>query len=103
LKLREAYEEVSLPIDCPFIYILGTLEPVMSQYKLLVTPVVGFLSNPEIIKTLKPASSEVSRIFSHPLKALLDPHLAISEELVPIGSENWPYEPQLYVCETSFA
>jgi hypothetical protein len=31
------------------------------------------------------------------LKAILDPALALSEPLVAHGSEDWPYDAQLYV------
>ena len=97
-KYREAHEEVGLPLDCPSIYTLGPLDPFISLHKILVTPVIAFLSNPEILSSLKAAQAEVSHIFTHPLEAILDPNLAKCESLVDIGSEDWPYESELYVC-----
>jgi len=62
-----------------------------------VTPVIGVLTNPKVLDNLKASESEVDRIFSHPLAALLDPKLALSEPLVSIGSEDWIYETELHV------
>ena len=103
IKFREAREEVSLPLDCPSIFVFGNLEPYISVYTLLVTPVIAFLSKPELITTLVPAQAEVSHIFSHPLRALLDPTLSTSEDLVAIGSENWPYEMEFHVRSEPFS
>ena len=102
IKFREAREEVYLPLDSPSIFFLGNLEPYISMYKLLVTPVIVFLSKPELIATLVPAQAEVSHIFSHPLRALLDPTLSTSEVLVTNGSENWPYEKEFHVRSEPF-
>ncbi|KIM40589.1 hypothetical protein M413DRAFT_28396 [Hebeloma cylindrosporum] len=93
---REAHEEVALPLDCPSIYTLGPLDPFISLHKLLVTPIIAFLSNPEIISSLRASQGEVSHIFSHPLEAILDPSIAKHEPLVEIGSEDWPYESEVY-------
>ncbi len=73
------------------------------MHKLLVTPVLAFLSKPELITTLVPAQAEVSHIFSHPLRALLNPTLSITEDLVAIGSENWPYETEFHVRSEAFS
>ena len=97
-KYREAHEEVGLPLDCPSIFTLGSLDPFISLHKLLVTPIIAFLSKPEIISSLTAAQTEVSHIFSHPLEAILDPSIAKREPLVEIGSEDWPYESEIYVC-----
>lgn len=74
------------------------MQPVISLHRILVTPVIAFLSKPELLKSLKASPSEVSHIFSHPLEAILDPTLSKHETLVPIGSEDWPYESEVYVC-----
>jgi hypothetical protein len=96
-KYREAHEEVALPLDFPSIYTLGLLDPFISLHKLLVTPVIAFLSQPDILSSLRAAKVEVSHIFSHPLEAILDPNLAKGQPLVEIGSEDWPYESETYV------
>ncbi|KAF9000639.1 NUDIX hydrolase domain-like protein [Cyathus striatus] len=88
---REAYEEVGLPRGAHNIYTLGSLEPFISLHKLIVTPVVAFLTRPEILNELKASEGEVSRIFNHPLNALLEPSISQSESLVQIGSDDWPY------------
>lgn len=73
------------------------MQPCISLHRILVTPVVAFLSKPELLKSLKASPSEVSHIFSHPLEAIIDPTLSKHENLVPIGSEDWPYESEVYV------
>ncbi|KDR78944.1 hypothetical protein GALMADRAFT_244606 [Galerina marginata CBS 339.88] len=93
---REANEEVSLPLDCPFIHVLGLMQPFISLHKILVTPVVAFLSQPKLLSSLKAAEGEVSHIFTHPLKAILDPTLAKEGPLVSIGCEDWPYDSDVY-------
>ncbi|KAF8183956.1 hypothetical protein BJ912DRAFT_975715 [Pholiota molesta] len=75
---REAHEEVALPLNSPYIHTLA------------------FLSHPELIGSLKASPQEVSHIFSHPLEAILDPSLAKAGPLVDIGSEDWPYESEVY-------
>lgn len=77
------------------------MQPFISLHRILVTPVVAFLSKPELLKSLKASPSEVSHIFSHPLEAILDPALSEHETLVPIGCEDWPYESELYVCSAN--
>ncbi|KAF8656854.1 hypothetical protein AX16_002401 [Volvariella volvacea WC 439] len=94
--LREAHEEVGLPLDLPSLHVLTLLEPFLSLHKLLVTPVVVFLVDPSVLGELKASESEVSRIFTHPLEALLDPSLSAKESLAPQGSEDWPYEADYY-------
>lgn len=96
-QYREANEEVALPLNSDEIHTLCTLEPFLSAHKLIVTPVVALLTNPAILERLKASEPEVSFIFSHPLEALLDPELAKSDPLVPIGSEDWPYTSELQV------
>ncbi|KAJ8453812.1 hypothetical protein ONZ45_g19559 [Pleurotus djamor] len=94
--LREAHEEVGLPLDSPQIHVLCSLEPFISLHKLVVTPVVAFLSDPSLLDNLKPSEQEVAHIFTHPLEALLDPSLAHSEPLVEKGHEHWPYETEFH-------
>jgi coenzyme A diphosphatase NUDT7 len=104
LQYREAHEEVALPLNSPYIHTLGLLQPFISLHKILVTPVLAFLSHPELIGSLKASPQEVSHIFSHPLEAILDPSLAKAGPLVDIGSEDWPYESEVYVsCTVSFS
>ncbi|KAJ6614591.1 NUDIX hydrolase domain-like protein [Mycena sp. CBHHK59/15] len=93
---REANEEVGLPLACPDIHTLATLPPFISLHKLVVTPIVAVLTNPSIIRTLSAAHTEVSRIFSHPLRAILEPTLAQNERLVPLGSEDWIYDTEFH-------
>ncbi|KAF8802511.1 hypothetical protein BYT27DRAFT_7112384 [Phlegmacium glaucopus] len=93
---REAHEEVALPMDSPEIYILGRLEPFISLHRLFVTPIIAFLAQPAILKSLEASEGEVSHIFSHPLEAILDPTLVNRETLVAIGSGDWPYESDVY-------
>ncbi|KAH6880174.1 NUDIX hydrolase [Coprinopsis sp. MPI-PUGE-AT-0042] len=100
--LREAKEEVELPIDSPDIHILGTLRPFISLHRLIVVPVVALLTKATLLRRLKASEHEVACIFSHPLAALLDPSLAQQEKLVPIGSEDWPYETEHYNTSDSF-
>jgi hypothetical protein len=96
-QYREAYEEVALPLGCPHVYTICVLEPFISKYKLLVTPVIVFLTDPAVLDNLRASEAEVDRIFDHPLEALLDPPLASEEPLVVIGSEDWPYETEYHV------
>ncbi|KAK7454508.1 hypothetical protein VKT23_011262 [Stygiomarasmius scandens] len=93
---REANEEVALPRHSPKVHILGTLQPYISQWGIRVSPVVAFLSDNSILEQLIPNPGEVDRIFDHPLEAILDPQIVKNERLVPIGSEDWPYEHELY-------
>ena len=97
IQYREANEEVALPLDSPHVHTLCTLEPFVSQFKVVVTPVVAYLDDVSVLEALRAEPSEVARIFDHPLEALLDPKLAREERLVPIGCDDWPYEDELHV------
>ncbi|ESK97683.1 nudix hydrolase 15 [Moniliophthora roreri MCA 2997] len=101
---REANEETCLPLP-PHrdIHVLCTLEPHLSLHTLLVIPVIALLTHPNpqlfIEQTLKPSPNEVSRIFSHPLRALLDPGRYLGkdmERLAERGSEDWIYDTELH-------
>ncbi|KAH9958579.1 NUDIX hydrolase domain-like protein [Russula dissimulans] len=94
--LREANEEVALPLRSPHVHVLCTLERFVSQYGVLVTPVVALLDDVSVLEELRAAPGEVARIFDHPLEALLDPELARGEPLVSLGSEDWPYGMELH-------
>ncbi|KAJ3793074.1 hypothetical protein GGU11DRAFT_853697 [Lentinula aff. detonsa] len=129
---REAYEEVGLPFPSallsaasntmqdfasiphiPNIHILCTLSPHLSQWGLIVVPVIAYLSSPISSVststhehnnlpslTLRANPTEVDRIFTHPLEGMLDPSLASGRgdlaDLAEKGSEDWPYEDELY-------
>lgn len=84
-------------MDSPAIYTLGCLEPFISAHRVIVTPIIAFLAQPAILKSLKASEEEVSHIFSHPLEAILDPTLVNRETLVAIGSDDWPYQSDVYV------
>jgi len=95
--LREANEEISLPLNCPHVHVLRILPPFPSLYSLVVTPVVSILSDISILAQLAPNPGEVDDIFDHPLEAFLDPSIMKDEpNLSPRGSENWPYPEELY-------
>ncbi|KAF7773689.1 hypothetical protein Agabi119p4_5856 [Agaricus bisporus var. burnettii] len=95
--LREAYEEVQLPLGSLDIHVLGVHEPFLSLHKLLVTPVFALLTRSDLLGELKPSEEEVSKIFSHPLEAVLDPQLSEHEaNLAALGSEDWPYATTYY-------
>ncbi|QRW18079.1 NUDIX family hydrolase [Rhizoctonia solani] len=79
--IREAHEEVGLSYDHPQLHILTTLAPFLSQFRLLVTPVIGWATGPEFLQELKANESEVDEIWDHPLEA---------------GTEGWPYESDIY-------
>jgi hypothetical protein len=55
-----------------------------------------------ILDGLCAAPGEVAHIFDHLLEAVLNRELARSERLMPIGSEDWPYEAELYVSRRHF-
>jgi hypothetical protein len=63
----------------------------------LVTPVVALLDDVSVLEELRAAPHEVACIFDHPLEAVLDPELARGEALVPLESDDWPYEVELHV------
>ncbi|TFK72990.1 hypothetical protein BDN72DRAFT_791881 [Pluteus cervinus] len=94
--LREAYEEVDLPLGNKDVHPFAIMDPFLSLHRLIVTPVVAVLTNLSILDQLKPSASEVANIFNHPLEALLDPNLAHGENLVARKSEDWPYETELH-------
>ncbi|KZV59603.1 hypothetical protein PENSPDRAFT_760386 [Peniophora sp. CONT] len=95
--LREAYEEIGLPLNSPHVHVLCTLRPFVSASRLIVGPVVAFLSAPSyVLPHLKASETEVYQIFSHPFEALLDPELARGEELAEKGGEHWAYEEDLH-------
>lgn len=87
-----------MPLNSPSVHALCVLRPFLSLYRLVVTPVVAWLSDLNIILLLKRSESEVERIFEHPLKAILDPSKVDNSTLVPKGNEDWPYEDELHVC-----
>ncbi|KAL0574687.1 hypothetical protein V5O48_007272 [Marasmius crinis-equi] len=93
---REANEEVDLPLNSPSIHTICTLEPFFSLHMLVVTTVVALLTDVSVLGNLKPSENEVSRIFSHPLEALLNPELVRNDPLALPGSEDWIYEPELH-------
>jgi coenzyme A diphosphatase NUDT7 len=98
--LREAHEEISLPLASPHVQVLCHLHPFFSAARLLVTPIVAFLSDTSVLEGLRASETEVAHIFSHPLEAILDPELARAEVSASAGSEDWPYEEELYVRAT---
>ena len=98
VQFREAHEEVALPLNCASIFTIGALEPFLSLHGLIVTPVLAFLADSSVLNDLVAAEGEVAHIFNHPLEAILDPSLVKNEPLVPIGSEHWFYDTELYVC-----
>jgi hypothetical protein len=81
----------------PHIHTICTLEPFISKYKILVTPVIALLTDVSVLGNLKASEAEVDHIFDHPLEAILDPSLASEEPLVSIGSDDWPYEVEYHV------
>jgi coenzyme A diphosphatase NUDT7 len=96
VQYREAHEEVELPLDSPDIHTIALLEPYISLYRIIVTPVIAVLTRPSLLDQLKAAENEVACIFTHPLRAIWDPSLARSEPLVAPG-EDWPYDTELHV------
>ncbi|KIK62620.1 hypothetical protein GYMLUDRAFT_42070 [Collybiopsis luxurians FD-317 M1] len=105
---REANEEVALPFPTslksnigpatpttPHIHTLCSLSPHLSQWGLVVTPVIAYLSSPSANKsphtflqsTLRANPDEVDRIFTHPLEALLDPQL-LADSVLLSGENN---------------
>ncbi|KAJ3842046.1 hypothetical protein F5878DRAFT_608803 [Lentinula raphanica] len=109
---KQTISELSLP-HIPDIHILCTLSPHLSQWGLIVVPVIAYLSGPISSAststheytlspnlTLRANPTEVDRIFTHPLESVLDPSLASTSgdlsDLAEKGSEDWPYEEDLY-------
>ncbi|KZT41280.1 hypothetical protein SISSUDRAFT_1069955 [Sistotremastrum suecicum HHB10207 ss-3] len=96
--LREAFEEVALPLNSPHVHTISRLRPFLSLYKLLVTPIVAVLTDPGLLEHLVPQESEVDCIFSHPLYALLDPSIMSQSKqpLAELGGPDWPYETEFH-------
>lgn len=86
-QLREANEEVALPLDgssATYLH-LTTLAPLISRYHLIVIPTVCLVTSPpdpasSLVPTLVPNPSEVSAIFTWPLDAFIDPASATSPD-----------------------
>ncbi|KAG9086990.1 hypothetical protein FRC07_012936, partial [Ceratobasidium sp. 392] len=100
-QLREAHEEVGLAYDHPDIHILATLTPFISQFRLLVTPVIAWATSSAFLRDLKANEGEVDAIWDHPLEAVLSPEFVyqpgiVSEPLAEKGTEGWPYESDVY-------
>ncbi|KAF8895597.1 hypothetical protein BD779DRAFT_1434223 [Infundibulicybe gibba] len=107
---REANEEVSLPFPAPPnipIYTVTTLEPFISLHRLVVTPVVALLLQPEkVLPFLKAQDCEVAAIFDHPLRAIQDPDGYFGlvgsegdrrrETLSKKGTEDWIYDTEFH-------
>ena len=66
--LREAYEEIGL--DPASVELLGRLHPYVTGTGFRVTPVLGLLREPPVLRL---AADEVEDIFELPLTTLLDP------------------------------
>ena len=82
--MREADEEVGLPRDA--VQCLGMLDDMHTwDDKVAVTPVVGYCGDYELLP-LAASSSEVSKIFTVPLKHLQDNRRWVSKTLVWQGS-----------------
>lgn len=98
MQYREAFEEVGLPLNHPAVHTLCLLRPFIAWTRsfVLVTPVVSILTDASVISTLRPAEAEVDLIFSHPLRAILEPQLSKSEPLVELNSELWPSTDPFY-------
>ena len=95
-------EEVSLPLHSPHVHTLYTIGLFVSQSKAVITSVVVLLDDVSILGGLDAASGKVAHVFDCPPEVLLDPELAHSEKLVPVRSEDWPYEADLYVSPRRF-
>ena len=102
-QYREAFEETALDITSPHLRTVITLPPFLSVKKLIVTPIIGVLTDPSVLNTLVPSQDEVDLIFDHPVKAFLDPTVAAGENLAPIGSEQWMWASELHVWSHRFA
>jgi peroxisomal coenzyme A diphosphatase NUDT7 len=79
------------------IHTLCYLPPFVSLWKLIVTPVVAYLSDLTVLDGLRACETEVDHIFDHPLEMFLDPTLNEGEILSERGSELWPYKEELHV------
>jgi 8-oxo-dGTP pyrophosphatase MutT (NUDIX family) len=84
--LREAEEEIG--ISSNQVAILGTLGQMRTISNYIITPVIGILDWPV---ALRPAPSEVSRIFTIPLAWLADPsNRIINQRKLPTTGESLP-------------
>ncbi|GMK54366.1 hypothetical protein CspeluHIS016_0109520 [Cutaneotrichosporon spelunceum] len=95
---REAFEEAGLPLTSPHVHVLTVLDPVLTvlpmnahlKNHIVVTPVVAFISDPELVNTLRPNPEEVECIFDHPLKAI---HTGVVEgelaDNLNLSDTNW--------------
>jgi len=82
--LREAQEEIALERDS--VRILGSLEDMVTISNYQVTPIVGVIGWP---LDLKPAPSEVKRIFTIPLEWLAKPeNYELRDHDIPGSSGN---------------
>ena len=102
VQYREAFEEIGLDHKSPHLRTVITLPPFLAVKKLIVSPIVGLLTDPSVLNTLVPCKDEVDLIFDHPVEAFLDPTIVAGEDLAPIGSEQWRWESELYVCQRLF-
>ncbi|KAF9649871.1 hypothetical protein BDM02DRAFT_3094075, partial [Thelephora ganbajun] len=93
---REAFEEIALDVESPHLRIVTTLPPFLSAKKLIVTPTIGLLTDPSVLDTLVPSPDEVDLIFDHPVKAFLDPTIAVGGNLAPVDSDPWVWEAELH-------
>jgi hypothetical protein len=57
-----------LPNPCPHVHIIGLLQPFVSAYKIIVTPVVALLTDLSVMSQLVPHEKEVDDVFDHPLE-----------------------------------
>ncbi|EUC57191.1 NUDIX domain protein, partial [Rhizoctonia solani AG-3 Rhs1AP] len=82
--IREAHEEVGLAYDHPHVHVLTTLAPFISQFRLLITPIIAWATSSE---------------FMHELKAnekLVHQPGVLSRPLAEKNTEGWPYESDVY-------
>lgn len=85
--LREANEEVGLPLDEPLIR-LCELPTFVSATLLFVLPVVAFAPR-SVTQRLKPSPAEVSAIWSIPLSSVLDPPQRSYQDVAWIEGRHW--------------
>lgn len=96
LQMREANEEVGLPLNDARIYPLTTFLPFLSKYGLIVHSHVVFVSDYSIIEGLRASEDEVDRIWEVPLDMFLRGEGLAEEGLSEKGSEDWLYEDERY-------
>eukprot|EP00914_Ancora_sagittata_P035041 GHVO01070692.1.p1 GENE.GHVO01070692.1~~GHVO01070692.1.p1 ORF type:complete len:174 (+),score=11.39 GHVO01070692.1:614-1135(+) len=102
----------------PHIHTLCALPPHIAPWGIVISPVIAYLTSPSPTETaetflesvLRANPTEVDRIFTHPLEAMLDPEILAAEDapdtvqksglttfnLVQKGSKDWPYEEEYY-------